>query len=461
MQIINPSPSSGQYFGAALGQGLAAGLEGLAQGKLDQLHRRNKEKALGSTFGPELAKTLSHLSEPEFNSVLGYLSNQGKLGIEAQKIGATQSQPGYLMGLGGDATGNAQTSAQTSTPEQISSMAKRLAPGIVASGALLNKTTAQPSAQAGAQKNETLQRLGGSPAEQMLGGGTQGMKLTPELITQQGPQNVAKVGMTAPIKKTGPLTLEDFKQIKQQQSAEQSQTPAIKQPQTPGDFRGALPNAKTIMTSHKETKKYIDEVIDRAKSSQESTLILNRMEELNNTGKVMGSTTANLLSIIGGEKVGEKAQKLFSNKETQEFVKLSKQFIRGAKAMFGARPTQFDIQALLDTVPNLSQSEEGRREIIRDCKLLNSLVDLEQKTMSDIISKNGGVAPLDIKKRTFEEMAPAVAEIDKQFAKGGASENVVGKTLQGMPDPKDKSIEEITVDGKPYVSNGKNWVPKG
>lgn len=454
MQILPFEPTFGQTLGKTLGQGL----EELAAGQLQHVQRRHKEKALTNTFGPELARTLSHLNPQEFNSALGYLSDQGKLGIEAQKIGDIQPQSGYLLGSGGDTTGN---SAPTSTPEQISSMAKRLAPGIVASGAITNKSTAQPSAQAGAQKNATLQQLAGTPATQMLGGGTSGIKVTPEMITQQGPQNIAKTGMVAPVKKAGPLTLEGFNQIKQQKDAEQSQTPTIKQPQTPGDFRGALPNAKTIMTSHKETKEYIDQVIDRAKSSKESTLILNRMEELNNTGKVMGSTTANLLSIIGGEKVGEKAQKLFSNKETQEFVKLSKQFIRGAKAMFGARPTQFDIQALLDTVPNLAQSEEGRREIIRDCKALNGLVDLEQKTMSDIIAKNGGVAPLNLKRRTFEEMAPAVAEIDKQFAKGGASENVVGKTLQGMPDPKDKNIEEITVDGKPYVSNGKNWVPKG
>jgi hypothetical protein len=429
MQILPTTPNFGQSLGASLGSGLSAGLQALAAAKLDQVHRFNREKSLAATFGPELAKTLSSLNPQEFGQALRYLGQQDSGQQQIGQPAYDQSQADYLLG-------------QPQQPQQVQQpAAKQVRPqmqNVVAQQApALSRPTAQPQVQAAAQKQATMQQLAGQVAPQ-IPTGTSGIKITPDNIIQQGPQNVAKVGMVAPVKKAAPLTVQDVQQLRQQPIT----APIVAQ----NEQNRAAPSLKTIQMGNKENKDYLDDLSKRASTAKQNNQILDRMLKISNSGKLMNRFVAGTLDTIGLEKI----RKSISNKETAEYEKLGNQFIRGAKAIFGSRPTQFDIQKLLDTIPNLYQSPEGVAEIVRDSKILNEYIELEQKAARDIIKENGGVPPFGLQDKVNQRTEVAF-------------ENLGKKLIEGAPEPEFQlgKIYKNKNTGKRAKWNGREMVEIG
>src|SRR5690606_29811545 len=89
-------------------------------------------------------------------------------------------------------------------------------------------------------------------------------------------------------------------------------------------------------------------------------------------GAVLGGTLGALikpLAQLGKFGLGQ----LYKN--TEEFVKLSNSFLRGAKTMFGSRITDADLRAFMKMVPTLSQTDSGKKAIIRNMKIFNKAAD--------------------------------------------------------------------------------------
>jgi hypothetical protein len=101
---------------------------------------------------------------------------------------------------------------------------------------------------------------------------------------------------------------------------------------------------------------------------------------------------------------------VLSNPDSEEFAKLEAEFLRDVRQVFpGGRITNYEIQAYLKGIPNLMNSSEGRKAIIRNRRLINDGKKVRYNAYKDILKENGGRKPpnLDvlIQERTSEEMA--------------------------------------------------------
>lgn len=76
-------------------------------------------------------------------------------------------------------------------------------------------------------------------------------------------------------------------------------------------------------------------------------------------------------------------------KSAQRFLKTVKDFITGAKDIFGSRVTNFDIQQFEARLPSLLNTKEGRREIIEQMKLFTELEKNYEDTLSKIYKHYG------------------------------------------------------------------------
>lgn len=217
----------------------------------------------------------------------------------------------------------------------------------------------------------------------------------------------------------------------------------------------------------KETLPFYNEIIKEDKGAKETDLIADRMVNLIEKGKLpdpiyykqlkdleesftpfksvsggagagasAGATTGFLIAGPVGSAVGglvgaalggtaglyasrypsEKRRKLLEEfPDTEEFEKLSANFIKGAKSIFGSRITDQDLRAFMQTVPQLSNTEAGKKAIIKNIKILNEAAHVKYKVMKEIIEANGGRRPANLALLVDEFSAPQLDRLAQEF----------------------------------------------
>ncbi len=106
------------------------------------------------------------------------------------------------------------------------------------------------------------------------------------------------------------------------------------------------------------------------------------------------------------------------SKDAQEFDKLSKDFLKNVKSFVGSQVTQGEIQMFLDTVPTLMQSDEGKKAVIRNMKILNRINHNINQATEAIIEEHGGRRPHDLQRLVEQRVKPEREKLGIEFKNG-------------------------------------------
>ena len=140
----------------------------------------------------------------------------------------------------------------------------------------------------------------------------------------------------------------------------------------------------------------------------------------------------------------------FLTANSQEFIKLSKDFLKDAKKFFGARVTQGEINLFLKTIPNLLQSDEGKLRLIRNMRNFNESKKIKHKAMRDIIKENNGYSPRNLKslveKRTEKDTQRLAKEFKKQIKDDARYSRILTK-IQKREGEQSKGLFEMLSKG--------------
>jgi hypothetical protein len=101
--------------------------------------------------------------------------------------------------------------------------------------------------------------------------------------------------------------------------------------------------------------------------------------------------------------------------DTEEFEKLSTDFISDAKAIFGNRITDQDLRAFMARIPTLSQTDGGKLAVIRNMRLFNKADKVKYETMQELIKANKGRIPANIQRLVEIAAKPDLDAIAQQF----------------------------------------------
>lgn len=170
---------------------------------------------------------------------------------------------------------------------------------------------------------------------------------------------------------------------------------------------------------NRDTKETYHDVNKAAKAAKDSNIRLGRMEQLIRKGNLSNTAFYNGVKALGSiPGIGGYIESIagsFLSPDSQEFEKLSTDFIKDAKQFFGNRITQQEVQLFLKTVPTLSQTDAGKQRVIRNMRIFNEAADLRKKTMDEIIRANGGRRPADLELLIEERVEPKLDELALQF----------------------------------------------
>jgi hypothetical protein len=155
-------------------------------------------------------------------------------------------------------------------------------------------------------------------------------------------------------------------------------------------------------------------------------------------------------------KEGNLALPFAASPEAQRFVKTLNEFSANAKDTYGSRVTNFDLQQYLKRFPTLLNSEEGRRQIIEQMKIVNEINSVYYKNLQDVFSKAGGARKID--SDVAEDLAEkrsqqSISELVKKFDSIGTF-----TSLPAASEFKGKKFRNKET-GEVLISDGVNWTP--
>jgi len=357
----NQVPSTGQKAGEAFSGGIGNALNMLAQQKLSHVQQRHKATQIGHA--------LESLGIPAHVAMLPEPVQQAFI---KQHLAAPQQQA-FAEALSGLLGGGEQ---QQAAPVQ---QGQQIAPQLQ-----------QAMAPRGQQPQQQMQQPGMQQAR------TPGISI-PKGINQQQAMQLAQLGLKK-------QSLEHQKQqFMTKQELEQQKRQDRKQ-----------------MHWDKETAPAYKEIEDLAKAASDSDIRLGRMEELNEGGGL--NSTAFETVLRGLEGILPFGMKLdltaLRSADSQEFNKLSTDFLKDAKKFFGSRVTDSEIKLFLKTVPQLSNSPEGRNRVIQNLRLFNEAAKVRATVADNIVEENGGDRPYNFKSLVEKRAKKQLDDIAQTFRLG-------------------------------------------
>jgi len=180
-------------------------------------------------------------------------------------------------------------------------------------------------------------------------------------------------------------------------------------------------------------------VLDQAKATKANEMRLDRMSELNKKGhmgsQLINSAVSTVGKGIGGKLLGNIGLNLdfLMTEDAQEFRKLSQDFLKNVKSIFGARVTQQEVQMYLQTIPNLYQSQGGRNRVINNLKQFNKIPLLREKAMNKLLKKNNGRLPRNLESKIEKKIGPELDRIAKIFKASAVKPKGWGRAIFEAP----------------------------
>jgi hypothetical protein len=206
------------------------------------------------------------------------------------------------------------------------------------------------------------------------------------------------------------------------------------------------------LNADKETKKYFENALDLEKAADFSDIRLKKMENLVKKGGLPVSGFYNLFknleesvpsaygaaaggtaggfvggpvgaaigSAIGGliSPIGTLLR--FAQRKTspnlEEFEKLSNDFIKDAKAIFGSRITDNDLKAFMATIPTLGQTDAGKLAIIHNMKMFNRASRIRAEAVKNVIRENGNRRPHNLQIIVEDRIKPQLDQLSQEFS---------------------------------------------
>ena len=170
----------------------------------------------------------------------------------------------------------------------------------------------------------------------------------------------------------------------------------------------------------KETLPVYKETSDLAKAANDSDIRLGRMEELNESGELNAPGFESALRIAEeGLPFGLSIDlTALRTADTEEFNKLSTDFLKDAKKFFGPKITDNEVKLFLKTVPSVVNTPEGRRRVIQNLRLFNEAARTRSDVMNSIIEENNGERPRNLGSLIEKRAKPQLDAIAERFKLG-------------------------------------------
>lgn len=177
------------------------------------------------------------------------------------------------------------------------------------------------------------------------------------------------------------------------------------------------------------------EMYEKKKSAQNSLRSLENLERLNEKGDMNNPVFAQMADKLGA--------KWALTADTIEFKKTVIEELSNLKAIFGARPSIFDVQTYLEGMPTTDMTQDSRRKLIERKKQLAQASMIEHEAY--VLAKKEKADPTTLRERASEKADQMIDEYMHGLKQQWQVED--GR----MPKQKAGGVRMKAPDGKVYI----------
>ncbi len=257
-----------------------------------------------------------------------------------------------------------------------------------------------------------------------------------ELIQSGIPQNVAQ-GFSLLPDKLKPEALKGMRMQGQAQNLENrlsalygegQQTPGQPAPQDAPTYGAPVLSEKGVENLYERKQEFITEA--RKDSKDKWTFNKELYRDTNRAGNLAkehrASYKAQMALARSGKltnpsfysflkKVGLDRFAAFLNPASESYLKITQDFVKNIKEVFGARITDRQIEEFLKALPTLQNTDEGKQLILDFLMLKGDATSARAETMRDIIREHGGTPPYELGGLLSERSGPIYENLGDQF----------------------------------------------
>lgn len=159
-----------------------------------------------------------------------------------------------------------------------------------------------------------------------------------------------------------------------------------------------------------------NELRTKAQNAKETNLVLQSMLGAAQSGNLPSPQFASFAEGLAKSPIGDYINiNAMLGPEAEVFVKNATKLFSGAKAIFGSRITNLDFSNFLQSIPRLTNSDEGKKQIIQGIKLFNDMYNAEYDVAKEIEQENDGYLPKNFNSTLEKRVGNRVDELGKQF----------------------------------------------
>lgn len=272
-------------------------------------------------------------------------------------------------------------------------------------------------------------------------------------------QNALQEGNTQPKNPQQPATQEFEQHPVGMETTGAAKPEYSKQPYIPPYTGKALADwrekrRKENLPVYKETKSKLDTV-------EEEQRAIDILTDLNETGKLPQGMSRFLIDPKTGDLRDLAKISNWPNPETERYVKTVYNMLSGLKGTFGSRVTNFDVQSYMRRFPSLLNTQEGRRQIMKQITLVNSLNMAYSRALAQKLEEHGlhGIELERAQREAKDQVAPEIEKIETALKRIGKDEDSLERfdTLPNASQYEEGDILDDETTGEPafILKNGK------
>ena len=187
----------------------------------------------------------------------------------------------------------------------------------------------------------------------------------------------------------------------------------------------------------RETAKYREKVENQAAASSED---LGRLRAQYAINKKNNLPEPWVVATVEGLGLNVPA---FLGADAETYQKLSADFIKNLKDVFGSQVRVAEMNAFLKTLPTLMNSPEGRDRLLTNMIRISEARIHAGDVMDRLLEENEDVPTLNLKRRVNKEIKPYMDNMWEQFVKTAAGENTGPKNAtQARQSKRPKHVPE-------------------
>jgi hypothetical protein len=136
--------------------------------------------------------------------------------------------------------------------------------------------------------------------------------------------------------------------------------------------------------------KLADEISRANRVAETEELRLKQQERLVEKGNLSSPVVVKFLDSIG------MPLSVLGNPDNEEYSKVEAEFVRDVSNIFPGQIRVYEIEAYMKTIPSLLNSDEGKKAIIKQRRLMNEASKIRYKAYKDILKENNGRKPRNL-----------------------------------------------------------------